>query len=126
MHEDIIRLSVPAEPAYARSVRMMASNLAVVCGMPVEDVEDVRMAAEEGFVYACATSPSACDIEFAVADGQITMSFALGTVTAQRDTTDEAAFQYAELILSATCDEYQVAEGGASLRLLKRAGAVHA
>ena len=36
---------------------MMAANLAVCCEMSVEDVEDVRMAAEEGFVYACATRP---------------------------------------------------------------------
>ena len=51
MQPKTVQLSVPAEPAYARSVRMMAANLAVVAGMVVDDVEDVRMAAEEGFVY---------------------------------------------------------------------------
>ena len=45
-----IRLTVPAEPAYARSVRMMAANLAVLGEMTVDDIEDMRMAAEEGFI----------------------------------------------------------------------------
>ena len=46
-----VNVTVPALPEFARSVRMMAANLAVVCHMSVDDLEDVRMAAEEGFVY---------------------------------------------------------------------------
>ena len=55
MQDSVVRLCVPAEARYARSVRMMASSLAVVSGMGIDDVEDVRMAAEEGFVYNCVT-----------------------------------------------------------------------
>ena len=71
MQQDTIRLSVPAEPAYARAVRMMAANLAVVADMGVDDVEDLRMAAEEGFVYSCATEPSTSDVSFSVGTGSI-------------------------------------------------------
>ena len=38
MQEKIVSLSVPAEADFARAVRMMASNLAVVCGMNVDEV----------------------------------------------------------------------------------------
>ena len=60
MDERTVRLSVPAEASFARTVRMMAANLAVVCDMSVDEVEDVRMAAEEGFVLCCATAPDSC------------------------------------------------------------------
>ena len=79
MQEKIVSLSVPAEADFARAVRMMASNLAVVCGMNVDEVEDVRMAAEEGFVYSCATGPGNCDVAFSLADDRIEMLFSLGS-----------------------------------------------
>ena len=70
-------LTVPAVPAYARVVRMCASSLAAVAGLSVDDVEDVRMAAEEGFVYSCATGPGNCDVAFSLADDRIEMLFSL-------------------------------------------------
>ena len=57
-----VELSVPAEAAFARTVRMMAANLAVIGDMTVDDVEDARMVAEEGFVCACATAPEPCEV----------------------------------------------------------------
>ena len=91
-----IRLTVPAEPAYARSVRMMAANLAVLGEMTVDDIEDMRMAAEEGFIRACATEPEAMEIAFTVERGDL-----------------------ADLLLAAVCDEYRVE--GALLHLSKKA-----
>lgn len=126
MQGQTIRLSVPAEPAFARSVRMMAANLAVVSGLSVEDVEDVRMAAEEGFVFACATKPATCDIEFDVAPGSLACTFALGK---ERNPTDsestEPAWTYADLILSAVCDSYEVDDEAGKLCLAKQTGAAH-
>ena len=78
MQDSVVRLCVSAEVRYARSVRMMASSLAVVSGMGIDDVEDVRMAAEEGFVYSCATRPAACDMTFALGDGSVSIDFSLG------------------------------------------------
>ena len=52
MAQKIVELSAPADPTFARSVRMMAANLAVLCKMNVDELEDVKMAAEEGFVFA--------------------------------------------------------------------------
>ena len=85
MESKIVELKTPAAAEFARSVRMLAANLAVVCGLSIDDVEDVRMAAEEGFVYACATDQDFCDILFAIDEAQIQMTFSLGP---QRDVED--------------------------------------
>ena len=50
MDQKRVCLTVPAEPGFARIVRMTAASLAVTCDMGVDEVEDARMAAEEGFV----------------------------------------------------------------------------
>lgn len=119
MPEQTVRLSVPAEADFARTVRMMAANLAVVCDMSVDDVEDVRMAAEEGFVYCCATRPESCDVSFELNQGEVRVAFALGT--GEIDDTD-GTLDLAELLLSAVCDEHGVTDDGSSLVLVKRAG----
>ena len=120
MQEKTIKLSVPAEPDFARSVRMMAANLAVVAEMGVDDVDDLRMAAEEGFVYACATAPVRCDVAFSLAPGRVSMSLSLGDAT-----SDDPALSYAELLLSAVCDEYAIDRDAHELRLSKRTGDAH-
>ena len=78
MDEKNVTLSVPAEADFARSVRMTASTLAVCCDMSVEDVEDVRMIAEEGFVYSCATAPERVGVSFSLTGDAMTMDFTLG------------------------------------------------
>lgn len=129
MASDIIRLSVPAQAGYARSVRMLASTLAVVDGFSVDDVEDVRMASEEGFVYACATHPATCDITFEIGSGEVAIDFGLGEddptpLGIDGQSVDD--LDLVELLLSAVCDDFSVVEGdgGATLHLVKRAGHV--
>lgn len=118
-----VELSVPAEPSYARSVRMLAANLAVLAGLSVEDVEDVRMAAEEGFVWCCATRPDACLVRFGVEDGSLRLEFSLGQAELA---ADERTSTYAELILTAVCDECVTDREAGLLRLRKSAGALDA
>lgn len=127
MATDTITLSVPAAAAYARSVRMLAASLAVSNGFSVDDVEDVRMAAEEGFVYACSTAPASCEVSFELAPGRIGMDFSLGEGQLG-DAADDAADQnldLVELLLSAICDDFAVIDGGGHdvLHLAKEAGA---
>ena len=47
MDQKRVCLTVPAEPGFARIVRMTAASLAVTCDMGVDEVEDARMAAED-------------------------------------------------------------------------------
>ena len=123
MQENTVRLSVPADASYARSVRMLAANLAVLCGMSLDEVEDVRMAAEEGFVWCCATQPARCEIAFDVADDAVSMAFSLGETDLS---ADDQTSTYAALILEAVCDECDFDRSAGRLRLKKRTDVAHA
>ncbi|ERI04135.1 ATP-binding protein [Atopobium sp. oral taxon 810] len=124
--QDLVSLNVPAEPNYARSVRMLAATLAVSCGMSVDDVEDVRMAAEEGFVYACSTAPKSCGISFELAPNEVTIDFSLGLNEADPDQDNEAELagdlDLVALLLEAVCDEFLLMDSdeGSYLHLVKR------
>ena len=122
MSDQVVRLSVPAEPSFARTVRMMAASLAVVCEMSVDEVEDVRMAAEEGFVLCCGTAPESCEVSFTIGAGEVRTSFGLGS--APLPSGD--AYDLAELLLQAVCDEHGVTDDGSTLCLVNRAGGAHA
>lgn len=111
-----VSIIVPADPEYARPVRMLAANLAVLAGLSVEDVEDARMVAEEGFVWCCATEPDAVAIEFKVGEGNMAISYAFGPSELAED---DQTSTYAELILSAVCDECSYDEATRTLRLTK-------
>lgn len=117
-----IHLSIPAEPAFARTVRMMAANLAVLSGMSVDAVEDMRMAAEESFVWACATKPQTCEIDFSLDDG-VAMELGLGATELSED---DQTSTYAELILSAVCDEFACDKAAGVLSLKKRTDSANA
>ena len=119
-----VNVTVPALPEFARSVRMMAANLAVVCHMSVDDVEDVRMAAEEGFVYTCATRPQTCAITFTLEPHCMSMDFCLGTCDFKEDTSQQD-FELVNLMLNAVCDAcYETDEH--TLHLEESFGGVHA
>lgn len=121
---DTVRLSVPADPSYARPVRMMAANLAVLAGFSLDDVEDARMAVEEGFVWCCATSPEVCEVSFDVSEDRIRAEFALGP--ADPLASGDPAYAYAELILASVCDEYELDPESGRLVLVKHRGELDA
>lgn len=122
-----IKLTVPAEADYARAVRMTAASLAVVCDMSVEDIEDIRMAAEEAFVVSCATKPEVCNIEFGLDGGELSMDFPLGDHDPAEGSDTEAlqALDLAELLLEAVSDECDYNEDGTGLHIVKRSAAQH-
>lgn len=117
MEPKIVSLSVPAEAKFARCVRMTAATLAVNCDMSVDDVEDIRMIAEEGFVYACATAPQAVDISFALSAGTMSMNFSLGETEA-----DDSETELVRILLLAISDEFRISEDGRTLVLSKSDG----
>lgn len=111
-----VSITVPADPEYARPVRMLAANLAVLAGLSVEDVEDARMVAEEGFVWCCATEPDAVAFRVQGGRGQHGHLVRLWPLRACRGRQTST---YAELILSAVCDECSYDEATRTLRLTK-------
>ena len=104
MQKRHVTLNIPPEADFARSVRMLAANLGVVCSFSVDDVEDLRMAAEEGFVYACATKPESCAVTFDLSDGTVEITYSLGYA----DASEDEAIAYADLLLAALCDDYEI------------------
>lgn len=120
-----VTLSVPPQPSFARSVRMMAANLAVLCSMSVEEVEDARMAAEEAFVYACATRPTTCDIAFDVSADALSMTFSLGDAPTDADSAVAEQVGLALVLLSAVSDTYELLPDGMALQVTKLAGGFH-
>ena len=102
-----VRLTVAADPHLARLVRMTAANVAMLSSMSVERVEDMRMAAEEAFVFSCGLCPGTdVAIRFDVDATRVGMVFELGEASFEDAAGSESAV-YADLILGAVCDEYE-------------------
>ena len=124
MATDRITLTVPAKSEYAKTVRMTAAALVSRMGMTFDQVDDVRMAAEEAFVYATDTLPEDAQVrfEFTVDDEEVVIDVPLGSEDPSSDEEAERRAAYATFILEAVCDSYEFAtdENGARLRLVKR------
>lgn len=110
-----ISLSVATDPHLARLVRMTAANVAMLSSMSVDRVEDIRMAAEEAFIYACSSSdaPSTV-ISFAVDHDHVAMTFELPCDDFSDDSQESV---YADLILASVCDSYEKETAPARLHL---------
>lgn len=102
-----VKLTVTADPHLARLVRMTAANVATLSSMSVDRVEDIRMAAEEAFVLACAVAPgSDVPISFTFDADAVSMLFDLEGSSFDAASDAESAV-YADLILGAVCDSYE-------------------
>ncbi|MDR3686998.1 MAG: ATP-binding protein [Coriobacteriia bacterium] len=123
---DRITLTVPAKSEYAKTVRMTAAALVSRMGMNFDDVDDVRMAAEEAFVYAVDTLPDDAEVrfEFSVSDDELQIDVPLGSEDPSSDEEADRRAAYATFILESVCDSYgfESDENGAHLRLTKRVG----
>lgn len=113
-----IALTVACDPNMARIVRMTAANVAALSSMTVDRVEDIRMAAEEAFIYACATSPEEeLVIDFEVDGGHVGMTFRLSVPAYAEPSDDDPTAAYADLILGSVCDIYEKHDSPARLYL---------
>ncbi|MFR5417496.1 MAG: ATP-binding protein [Collinsella sp.] len=74
-----ITLTVAGDPRLARLVRMTAANVGALCSMSVDRIEDIRMAAEEAFIFGCTAVD--CDditIKFDVDETHVGMTITFG------------------------------------------------
>lgn len=115
-------LTVQADPSFARLVRMTASNVAMLSSMSVDRIEDIRMAAEEAFIYACSSEPgSSLSISFEVDSEHVGMTFKLDGAVFAEPSEDDPTSAYVDLILGAVCDSYEKGENPATLSLVLKA-----
>jgi serine/threonine-protein kinase RsbW len=122
---DRVALSVPARGEFARMLRLASAELAVRAGMNIDDVDDVRLAVEEAFVYACGrVGVGELTFSFALAQGSIELLLGPLPGVADDEESAEAGDRYARFILESVCDEYELIErdGSSFVRLVKRAG----
>jgi serine/threonine-protein kinase RsbW len=116
-------LTVPARGEYARVVRLCAAELASRAGMNIDDVDDIKLAVEEAFVFAAEH----------MTNGEMTFTFHLGPKgldllvgplpeDCAHDEGGDAGERYARFILEAVCDEFEVLtrDGACFLRLVKK------
>ena len=103
-----VELSLPPDSRYMRLARLMASGLASTCGLPLEEVEDFRIAVDE----LCSTLIEAGDGD------PIRLSFELrpdmlvveGHTAAGSDVaTDEERLALSRQILDVVADGHEVA-----------------
>lgn len=124
MDSDTVRLRVPAKGEYAKLVRMTAAALSSRIGMNYDQVDDIRMAAEEAFVYAVETLPEGAevDFDFQLDSTEFVINVPLGDEEPASDEEAERRAAYATFILESVCDSYEFAsaESGPHLRLVKR------
>jgi len=131
MLHDRITLTVPARGEYAKTVRMTAAALVSRMGMAYDEVDDVRIAAEEAFVYAADTMAEGEPItfDFEIGDDWIAISVGLGSGAQLSDDEVARRASYATFILESVCDSFELVSdenGSPSMRLLKRSGIIDA
>jgi serine/threonine-protein kinase RsbW len=125
---DRVTLSVPSRSEFARTVRMTASELASRMGMSYDDIEDVKLAAEEAFVYAADTvaADAPVIVDFLFDDDEFTVDVALGAEARFSDEEAERRASYATFILQSIGDRFELSsdDSGAHLRVVKIKGSV--
>ncbi|HEX6421328.1 MAG TPA: ATP-binding protein [Acidimicrobiales bacterium] len=114
-----IELSLPPDSRYMRLARLMASGVATTCGLPLEEVEDFRIAVDE----LCATL-----IE--VGDGRpVHLAFDLGTDALVVHATtrasaaqalDEERLSLSRQILEVVTDGYDLSNLDGQVRMMAR------
>jgi anti-sigma regulatory factor (Ser/Thr protein kinase) len=128
MPTDHVMLTVPAKDEYAKAARMTAASLVSRMDMSYDDLDDVKTATEEAFIYACDAEPASGEVtlHFFVDDDalRIEVPISPGSRTWSEDADARSALT--TFILQGVCDSYEMSsdESGAWLRLLKRFGPV--
>lgn len=124
MTGDRVGLSVPAKGEYAKVVRMTAAAIATRMGMSYDDVEDVRMAVEEAFIYAVDGMGEAEEVPvtFLTQDDTLRITVGVGFDVGGSDEENERRASLAQFILDSVCDHYEFdsdADGARWLRMAK-------
>lgn len=117
---DVIRLLLPAEPAYGRLARIAAQNLALRLGFDFRSIEDLRLAIDELVIFLLRPEGSAgvITIEFTVLDDGLAIDAAT-TAGEGQHWDDRASLRRFSAIVEETVDVVQVHQGGRQVHLEK-------
>lgn len=113
---EVVRLTIPAHPEYARLARLTAARLARRRQFTYREVEDLRMAVDESMV-ALLGSPArdrSIDLVYTLHDDALELRL-IGTVDRAADVLDRFSTITADLV-----DESSLDPDAGEARLLKR------
>ena len=114
-----IELSLPPDSRYMRLARLMASGVATSCGLPLEEVEDFRIAVDE----LCATlielgDGDAVRLAFELTDGDLVV---VGTTAASPDEAiDDDRLNLSRQILDVVTDGHGLERSGNTVAFTAR------
>ena len=114
-----IELSLPADSRYMRLARLMASGVATTCGLPLEEVEDFRIAVDE----LCATLIEMGDghqVELRFELGSEALEVVATTAAADREAIDEERLALSRQILDVVTDGHDLSQVGGSVSFRAR------
>ena len=121
---DRVTLTLPAIGEYARTARLSAAELATRVGMDIDDVDDVKLAVEEAFIFAAQRAEGhEVTLAFELTESSIGLVVGPFPGPCEDDTGSDTGRRYARFILESICDEFEVVDrdGQCFLRLAKRA-----
>jgi serine/threonine-protein kinase RsbW len=111
MSSDRITLTVPPRDEYARAVRMTAVALASRMDVPIDLLDDVRIAVEEAYIYACEHVEGDAEITFVFTLDPTTMRLVVGPVGSPEEAGEtDATDKYSRFILESVLDEFLLKE----------------
>jgi hypothetical protein len=114
-----IGLSVPSESRYMRLARLMASGVATSCGLPLEEVEDFRIAIDELCSALIELSDGdAVRLAFELADDALVV---VGTTTAAPGgVLDDERLRLSRQILGVVTDDHSMRRCGDTVSFTAR------
>ena len=118
MPEDRVRLTVPARSEYAIVVRMVATSFVAHMDLGFDKVDEIRLAAEEAFVYGVEVLRGEGEVSFqlGVTAGGLEMEATLrGGLPDAGGETDSVA-EMAGIILQAICERCDLNAGSGDER----------
>jgi serine/threonine-protein kinase RsbW len=121
---DHVKLTVPAREEFARTVRMTAAALAGRMGMSIDEVEDVRIAVEEAFVFAIGRLDAGEPVSFDFGVDDDRLSLDVGPLPSRgAEEAEGPEARYARFILESVCDtfDFEDSDTTCSLKLIKKA-----
>lgn len=114
-----IELSLPPDSRYMRLARLMASGVATTCGLPLEEVEDFRIAVDE----LCATLIEMGDgapVRLCFELGSDTLRVEAVTAASAPDAIDEERLALSRQILDVVTDGHDLTQSAGQVSFSAR------
>ena len=122
---DRVCLTLPPLHEFARTGRVLAAELATRVGMDIDNVDDMKLAVEEAFIFASKhAGKREVTLTFELSPSRLSLVVGPLPSMCESDTRPDSGRRYADFILSSVCDEFEICEedGTCFLRLSKSAG----